>query len=234
MIHAKVLLVDHEHGAYEALTLGLARRGYEMHTTATMASAVALAGAHAYQVALVSLALACDQVCLAALQSAIPELPIILMHAPEHATEIPPALLKMAANAIGTPLTLGAVCLVLDRTIELSTLRAQVRQQRQFWCLPQVAEAVATLPALDGAARPGHLEELLAQRLRALMPSLALLGKGALHRAVLGYVEKLLLTVVVHECHGNQVKAASILGINRNTLRKKIHEFGLSLPQHTP
>jgi len=54
-----------------------------------------------------------------------------------------------------------------------------------------------------------------------------------LHRAVLSYVEKLLLTVVIHECRGNQVKAASILGINRNTLRKKIHEFGLSFPHST-
>jgi DNA-binding protein Fis len=81
-----------------------------------------------------------------------------------------------------------------------------------------------------GEATPLRLEEALVRRLRALMPSLELLGRGSLHRAVLSYVEKLLLTVVLHECRGNQVKAASILGINRNTLRKKIHEFGLSIP----
>ena len=75
-----------------------------------------------------------------------------------------------------------------------------------------------------------RLEDALVRRLRTLMPSLELLGRGSLYRAVLSYVEKLLLTVVLHECRGNQVKAASILGINRNTLRKKIHEFGLSFP----
>jgi DNA-binding response OmpR family regulator len=46
MIQAKVLVVDHEQGAYDVLKLGLAKRGYEMHTTSTMANALALAGAH--------------------------------------------------------------------------------------------------------------------------------------------------------------------------------------------
>jgi two-component system nitrogen regulation response regulator GlnG len=55
------------------------------------------------------------------------------------------------------------------------------------------------------------------------------LGRGSLHRAVLSYVEKLLLTVVLTECHGNQVKSAEILGINRNTLRKKLRELEITL-----
>jgi two-component system nitrogen regulation response regulator GlnG len=38
-------------------------------------------------------------------------------------------------------------------------------------------------------------------------------------------VERLLIEVVLERAGGNQVKAADMLGINRNTLRKKITEL---------
>ena len=228
MIHAKVLVVDHEQGAYDVLKLGLAKRGYEMHTTTTMAKALALAGAHVYQAAFVSLALAPNRAVLDGLHAEIPNLPVILIHSPEHAHLIPQQMLEVAAYAVGKPLTLGPMCLMLDRTMELVSLRAQVRQHRQLWCLAQESMSEANAASAPGENTLVRLEDALVRRLRALMPSLELLGRGSLYRAVLSYVEKLLLTVVLHECRGNQVKAAAILGINRNTLRKKTHEFGLS------
>jgi Fis family transcriptional regulator, factor for inversion stimulation protein len=232
MIQAKVLVVDHEQGAYDVLKLGLARRGYEMHTTTTMANALALAGAHVYQAAFVSLALVPDRAVLDWLYAEIPDLPVILIHSPEHAHRIPQQMLEVAANAMGKPLALGPMCLMLDRTMELVSLRAQVRQHRQLWCLTYASEAEADAASASGESTLVRLEDALVRRLRALMPSLELLGRGSLYRAVLSYVEKLLLTVILHECRGNQVKAALILGINRNTLRKKIHEFGLSFPHN--
>jgi DNA-binding protein Fis len=235
MIHAKVLVVDHEQGAYDVLKPGLAKRGYEMHTTTTMANALALAGAHVYQAAFVSFTLVPNKAVLDGLHAEIPNLPVILIHSPEHAHLIPQPMLEVAACAVGKPLALGPMCLMLDRTLELVSLRAQVRQHRQLWCLTQASEAVidaaSDSDADAGENPPVRLEDALVRRLRALMPSLQLLGRGALYRAVLSYVEKLLLTVILHECRGNQVKAAAILGINRNTLRKKIHEFGLSFPR---
>jgi len=230
MIHAKVLVVDHEQGAYDVLKPGLAKCGYEMHTTTTMANALALAGAHAYQAAFVSLTLVPNRTVLDGLHAEIPNLPVILIHSPEHAHHIPPQMLEVATNTIDKPLALGPVCLMLDRTMELVSLRAQVRQHRQLWCLTHASEAETDAASTPGENTLVRLEDALVRRLRALMPSLELLGRGSLYRAVLSYVEKLLLTVVLHECRGNQVKAASILGINRNTLRKKIHEFGLSSP----
>jgi Fis family transcriptional regulator len=39
---------------------------------------------------------------------------------------------------------------------------------------------------------------------------------------VMGCVERPLLEVVLHQAGGNQTRAAAILGLNRNTLRKKL------------
>jgi two-component system nitrogen regulation response regulator GlnG len=43
-------------------------------------------------------------------------------------------------------------------------------------------------------------------------------------------VERVLLGTVLEKTAGNQIKAAAILGINRNTLRKKITELDIELP----
>jgi two-component system nitrogen regulation response regulator GlnG len=53
---------------------------------------------------------------------------------------------------------------------------------------------------------------------------------GEIYRAWLERVERPLLETVLSHTDGNQVRAAALLGINRNTLRKKIAELGLALP----
>ena len=40
-------------------------------------------------------------------------------------------------------------------------------------------------------------------------------------------VEKPMLEVVMFQAQGNQTRAAGMLGLNRNTLRKKLHHHGL-------
>ena len=44
---------------------------------------------------------------------------------------------------------------------------------------------------------------------------------------VIHCVEKPLLESVLHRVKGNQTHAAEMLGINRNTLQKKLKEYGL-------
>ncbi len=44
---------------------------------------------------------------------------------------------------------------------------------------------------------------------------------------IIALVEKALITRVLREMKGNQIQAAKILGINRNTLRKRMEKFGL-------
>jgi two-component system nitrogen regulation response regulator GlnG len=55
-------------------------------------------------------------------------------------------------------------------------------------------------------------------------------GKNDVYRSILERVEKPLLEAVLAHTDGNQIRAAAILGINRNTLRKKIVELGIPLP----
>ena len=47
------------------------------------------------------------------------------------------------------------------------------------------------------------------------------------HELIMSKVEKPLLVQILRRVGGNQVQAAKILGINRNTLRKKIKLYGI-------
>jgi Fis family transcriptional regulator len=50
---------------------------------------------------------------------------------------------------------------------------------------------------------------------------------GAIYNMVIGCVERPLIEVVMHRVGGNQTQAAELLGMNRNTLRKKIRQYGI-------
>jgi two-component system nitrogen regulation response regulator GlnG len=51
---------------------------------------------------------------------------------------------------------------------------------------------------------------------------------GLYHR-VLRQLEQPLITATLAATRGNQIKAAELLGVNRNTLRKKIRELDIKV-----
>ena len=51
--------------------------------------------------------------------------------------------------------------------------------------------------------------------------------KGVLYKSILEAVEKPLIEDVLERTEGNQLKAAKILGINRNTIRAKIKKLSI-------
>ncbi len=53
------------------------------------------------------------------------------------------------------------------------------------------------------------------------------LPSPGLYDRVLQEIERPLLSIALAECRGNQLRAAELLGLNRNTLRKKIRDLGI-------
>jgi two-component system nitrogen regulation response regulator GlnG len=74
--------------------------------------------------------------------------------------------------------------------------------------------------------QPGFEEALLEEIRRALDDP----DTKDLYRGLLERVERPLLELVLTRTDGNQIRAAAILGINRNTLRKKITDLKIELP----
>lgn len=73
-------------------------------------------------------------------------------------------------------------------------------------------------------------DDLVSTALPSLVGEAAAQG-GRLYRSVMARVEQPLLRHALELCGGNQLKAAKLLGINRNTLRKRLRLLGL-LPQN--
>lgn len=86
------------------------------------------------------------------------------------------------------------------------------------------------------ATRFKSLDELWEEKLKTFIDKGDCLKMKGLHDLIIKQVERPLLRFILEKTGGNQVKASEILGINRNTLRKKLTELemdarGNPLPQ---
>jgi len=72
-----------------------------------------------------------------------------------------------------------------------------------------------------------NIEECVRDNLEAYFRDLRGTEPGALYDMVVRAVEKPLLDVVMSQAGHNQCRAAEWLGLNRNTLRKKLVEHKL-------
>ena len=85
------------------------------------------------------------------------------------------------------------------------------------------------------------LEEFLEHRLKDFIKQMNASGGRNLHPMLLREIERPLITITLRETNGNQIQAAHLLGMNRNTLRKKIKELKIRVyknsknnPQKSP
>ncbi|MBM4265203.1 MAG: sigma-54-dependent Fis family transcriptional regulator [Deltaproteobacteria bacterium] len=78
------------------------------------------------------------------------------------------------------------------------------------------------------SARPDSMSDVVRERAQAQFDALGGRDPIDLYANLLGEFERPLLEVALERTGGNQVRAAQILGINRNTLRKKLLQLGLN------
>jgi len=76
-------------------------------------------------------------------------------------------------------------------------------------------------------ANKKHIEECVRDSLEAYFRDLRGVPPAAMYDMILAVVEKPLFETVMKHADGNQSRAAEWLGINRNTLRRKLVEHKL-------
>jgi two-component system nitrogen regulation response regulator GlnG len=86
---------------------------------------------------------------------------------------------------------------------------------------------IGPVSAAAAVGPDASLEEIIEKKMQECVRGLRGHASANLHSLMVGLVEKPLLRAVMRETKGNQVRAAQLLGINRNTLRKKLKEHGI-------
>jgi two-component system, NtrC family, nitrogen regulation response regulator GlnG len=86
---------------------------------------------------------------------------------------------------------------------------------------------ITPVSAAVGVGTDLTLEEVVERKMQDWVRELRGQASANLHPLMVGLVEKPLLRAVMRETRGNQVRAAQLLGINRNTLRKKLREHAI-------
>jgi two-component system nitrogen regulation response regulator GlnG len=90
--------------------------------------------------------------------------------------------------------------------------------------------SVSRAPFNDTTERTGDLSESVERFLADYFMGFGQeLPPSGLYTRVLRKVEFPLITAALAATRGNQIRAADLLGLNRNTLRKKIRDLGIKV-----
>jgi Fis family transcriptional regulator len=80
---------------------------------------------------------------------------------------------------------------------------------------------------VDPDARDNELSSTVRKVMRQYFKDLDGEKCTGIYDMVVAAVEKPMLEVVMFQAQGNQTRAAELLGLNRNTLRKKLQQHGI-------
>jgi two-component system nitrogen regulation response regulator GlnG len=108
-----------------------------------------------------------------------------------------------------------------SRTLVITGSKPVLRRASKF--MQAVGRTKTTASA--GAAAPLSLEDYVEWKMGDFVKGMRNGSGRNLHPMLISAIERPLITKALQETKGNQIQAAELLGLNRNTLRKKIHEL---------
>ncbi|MED5545332.1 MAG: nitrogen regulation protein NR(I) [Pseudomonadota bacterium] len=88
--------------------------------------------------------------------------------------------------------------------------------------VPLLRQAASAEPAPEGDPERSDIETAIVQWLESAQPA-----SGTIYASALAALERPLFASILRQTAGNQLRAAQALGINRNTLRKRLSELAL-------
>lgn len=146
--------------------------------------------------------------------------------------ELAEFLLKQAAEELEMN-----VPILLDDALELLKRYdwyGNVRELKNVMRRLAILTPGASITLSDVALALGHqdtneeqegLGDAVRRTLKGYMDQLGYAQATGLHKHLLEQVEPALLVLVMERCHGNQLKASEMLGLNRNTVRKLLKQY---------
>ena len=108
-----------------------------------------------------------------------------------------------------------------SRTLLITGSKPVLRRASKF--MQSIARAKSS--ASGSAATPLSLEDYVEWKMADFVKGMRNGSGRNLHPMLISAIERPLITKALQETKGNQIQAAELLGLNRNTLRKKIHDL---------
>ena len=105
----------------------------------------------------------------------------------------------------------------LSRTLLITGSKPVLKRASKF--MQSIARAKT------GGAAPLSLEDYVEWKMGDFVKGMRNGSGRNLHPMLISAIERPLITKALQETKGNQIQAAELLGLNRNTLRKKIHDL---------
>ncbi|MFD1787292.1 nitrogen regulation protein NR(I) [Sphingomonas floccifaciens] len=112
-------------------------------------------------------------------------------------------------------------------------MRRLAALSRDEWIGAQDIQAMLKVAAVDGmaAGTPGLKAAVLARLTEIEGERAGALDDGTLYDRIIAEVERPLIVAMLERHGGNQLRAARAMGINRNTLRKRLDDLAIDMPE---